>query len=77
MSDVVTLADCKAGQIVNLKKVNDRQLTIQLYSMGCILGETIRVERIAPFGDPMIINIEDSFISLRRDDAKKMEISNI
>lgn len=76
MSKVITLADCKAGQSVILKKVNDRQLTIQLYSMGCILGETIRVERIAPFGDPMIINVEDSFISLRRDDANKMEISN-
>ncbi len=77
MNDTTTLADCKAGQSVILNKVNDRQLTIQLYSMGCILGETIRVERIAPFGDPMIINIEDSFISLRRDDALNMEVSKI
>ena len=43
--------------------------------MGCILGETITLERIAPFGEPMIIRVEDSFISIRKDDAKKMEIN--
>ena len=52
----------------------DAQLTIQLYSMGCVVGEEILVERKAPFGDPIIISVEDSFISLRKDDAKKMEV---
>jgi ferrous iron transport protein A len=70
-----TLADCKVGDTVTLAKVLDKQLTIQLYSMGCILGETITLERIAPFGEPMIIRVEDSFISIRKDDAKKMEIN--
>ena len=70
-----TLADCKVGDTVTLAKVLDKQLTIQLYSMGCILGETITLERIAPFGEPMIIRVEDSFISIRKDDAEKMEIN--
>lgn len=75
MSQNKTLADCKAGEIVTLLEVSDEQLTIQLYSMGCIMGEDIRVEKIAPFGDPMIISVEDIFISLRRDDARKMMVA--
>ncbi|MBL4709456.1 MAG: ferrous iron transport protein A [Flavobacteriales bacterium] len=69
-----TLADYKVGDKVILKKVLDNHLTIQLYSMGCILGEEITIERKAPFGDPIIIRVEDSFISLRKDDAQKMEV---
>ena len=75
MEKTVTLAQCKVGDKVMLHKVLDKQLTIQLYSMGCVLGEEITIERIAPFGDPLIISIDDSFISIRRADAQLMEIS--
>ena len=68
------LADYKVGDKVVLKNVLDSQLTIQLYSMGCVLGEEILIERKAPFGDPIIISVEDSFISLRKNDAQKMEV---
>jgi ferrous iron transport protein A len=74
MTQTLTLADCKVGDKVTLSKVLDEQLTIQLYSMGCVLGEEITLERIAPFGEPMIIRVEDSFISLRRGDAEQMQI---
>lgn len=69
-----TLDQSNVGDIVLLKDVLDKQLTIQLYSMGCVLGEEITIERKAPFGDPIIISVEDSFISLRKDDASKMEV---
>ena len=72
-----TLADCITGDGATLISVEDEQLSIQLYCMGCIPGETVTVERIAPFGDPMIVSVEDSFISLRRVDAEKMKVKKI
>ena len=69
-----SLADYKVGDRVILKEVLDAQLTIQLYSMGCVLGEELLIERKAPFGDPIIISVEDSFISLRKGDAQKMQV---
>lgn len=54
--------------------MNDHQLTIQLYSMGCFVGESLTLERVAPFGEPLIIRVEDSFISLRKADAENMEV---
>ena len=69
-----SLADYKVRDRVILKEVLDAQLTIQLYSMGCVLGEELLIERKAPFGDPIIISVEDSFISLRKSDAQKMQV---
>lgn len=69
-----TLADCKIGDEVILSKIDERHLSIQLFSMGCLIGERITIERIAPFGDPIVISIEDSFISLRKADAMQMQV---
>lgn len=74
MTDSSTLAECRQGDQVTLLGVDDKQLSIQLFCMGCIPGEVIIVERIAPFGDPIIISVEDSFISLRKEDASRMRI---
>lgn len=74
MTDSSTLAECRQGDQVTLLGVDDEQLSIQLFCMGCIPGEVVIVERIAPFGDPIIISVEDSFISLRKADASRMRI---
>lgn len=72
-----TLAECNKGESAKLKGIDGEQLSIQLFCMGCIPGETITIERIAPFGDPIMISVEDSFISIRKEDAKKMRIEKI
>lgn len=74
MKHPITLAECQKGDKLTLESVDDDDLSIQLLSMGCIPGETLRIEKIAPLGDPILINIEDSFISLRKSDAAKMKV---
>lgn len=64
----------KQGDTVILEEVLDPQLSIQLYCMGCLPGERLTIERIAPFGDPLIISVEDSFITLRKADAGKIKV---
>jgi len=71
------LADCKVGEKVCLKAIDETQLSIQLSSMGCFIGELIRVERIAPFGDPIVISVDNNFISLRKKDAQQMKVGKI
>lgn len=77
MSQSKTLSSCKIGETVRLNEIKDRQLSVQLYTMGCIPGEMIKIERIAPFGDPILIQVDESFISIRKSDAKLIEIENI
>lgn len=74
---ITTLAECTTGDKAKLNAIDDEQLSIQLFCMGCIPGETITIERIAPFGDPIMISVEDSFISIRKEDAEKMQIEKV
>jgi ferrous iron transport protein A len=75
--NTITLAACTTGESAKLIGIDDEQLSIQLFCMGCIPGESITIERIAPFGDPIMISVEDSFISIRKEDAEKMRIEKV
>lgn len=45
--------------------------------MGCTPGEEVEVEKIAPFGDPIAINISGYVLSLRRAEASTVQIRKI
>lgn len=77
MNKPTTLADCKTGDIATLYAIEDEQLSIQLCSMGFIPGENIRVETIAPLGDPILISADDSFISIRKADAASLKVKKV
>ncbi len=44
-------------------------MSIKLMEMGCLPGESIVVERIAPLGDPMAITVSGYSLSLRKHEA--------
>ncbi len=58
-----------------IKQINDENLAIQLLAMGFILGEEIKVERIAPLKDPILITSGTNYISIRKADAKNIDIN--
>jgi ferrous iron transport protein A len=58
-----------------IKKINDDDLAIQLLAMGFVLGGEITVERIAPLRDPILITSGTNYISIRKDDAKNIDIN--
>lgn len=37
--------------------------------MGCLPGESVQVERVAPLGDPMAVTISGYQLSLRKQEA--------
>jgi ferrous iron transport protein A len=41
--------------------------------MGLTVGSTVRVERIAPLGDPVEITVKGYSLSLRKEDLDKIE----
>jgi ferrous iron transport protein A len=42
--------------------------------MGLVRGSDVRVERVAPLGDPIEIKIKGYSLSLRKEDAEKIEV---
>lgn len=56
----------EGGVVVELRKT---AVALQLMEMGILPGEYIEVDRIAPLGDPMSVNVAGALLSLRREEA--------
>ena len=69
-----TLDQLKEAETGTIHQITDDQLALQLLTMGFILGEKITVDRIAPLKDPILITSGTNYISIRKEDAKKINI---
>ncbi|KXK45505.1 MAG: ferrous iron transport protein A [Bacteroidetes bacterium ADurb.Bin141] len=45
--------------------------------MGCIPGENVRVERVAPLGDPIAITVAGYILSIRKSEAETVLVSTL
>jgi ferrous iron transport protein A len=66
------LSDLKPGQIGVIKDFENSELQLKLMEMGCIPGERVIVEQVAPLGDPISIRIAGYSLSLRINEANKI-----
>jgi ferrous iron transport protein A len=65
----VRLSGIRKGQSCVIESFTDEKMKLKLLEMGCLPGEIIRVDRLAPFGDPMAITVSESTLSIRLDEA--------
>lgn len=49
-------------------------ISIKLMEMGCVPGESVKVEQVAPLGDPISISVAGYNLSLRLDEAASILI---
>jgi ferrous iron transport protein A len=63
------LSQLEIGQSGVVKEFTDLEMSVKLMEMGCLPGETIKVTRVAPFGDPIAINVSGYQLSLRKFEA--------
>jgi Fe2+ transport system protein FeoA len=69
-SDAVPLSQILPGQQASVVKVTGNGPVRRRYlEMGFVKGEIIKVERVAPLGDPIQYLVKGYHLSLRRDDA--------
>lgn len=66
---VVRLSELKPGQTGIIKEFNNSDLHLKLMEMGCLPGEEIQMEQIAPLGDPISVNVAGYHLSLRINEA--------
>ncbi len=80
MNDAMTdkkLSEIKVGKQVVIKSFENDDIFLKLMEMGCVPGETITVEQIAPFKDPISITVAGYRLSLRLDEAEHILVEEI
>jgi ferrous iron transport protein A len=66
------LSELGPGTVARIHSFEKNDLFLKLMEMGCVPGELIRVEQIAPFGDPISITVAGYNLSLRLDEAENI-----
>lgn len=69
---IMKLSDLKAGEKGTISGFETSELELKLMEMGCIPGEVIVVEKIAPLGDPISIRVAGYSLSLRKNEANQI-----
>ncbi len=67
---IVRLSELKPGQEGIIKEFNSNEIFLKLMEMGCVPGERILLEQIAPLGDPISVNVSGYHLSLRLNEAE-------
>ncbi len=73
----MTAADLKIGEkgvIIDASSIN---IPLKLLEMGCLPGSEIELLQIAPFADPMYLNINGCYLAIRKETAIHILIEKI
>jgi len=67
---IIKLSELKPGQEGIIKEFKSNELFLKLMEMGCVPGEKILLEQIAPLGDPISVSVAGYHLSLRLNEAE-------
>lgn len=74
---MVTLNTLQIGDKATILKIEDSDIAVKLTEMGLLAGETIEIERKAPWGGPITINTEDYSVSMRLAEAATITVEKL
>lgn len=71
-ANIMPLSKLPLGVKAIIKYQEDLPFTLTLMEMGCVPGENISVQRVAPLGDPIALLIAGYHLSIRKADAENI-----
>lgn len=71
------LSEIQAGQTVKINSFTKDDIFLKLMEMGCLPGEIITIEKIAPLGDPISIKVAGYRLSLRINEADTILVEEV
>ena len=70
--NILKLSELRPGEHGIICEFRERDIYIKLMEMGCVPGETILLEQIAPLGDPISVSVAGYRLSLRMNEAENI-----
>jgi ferrous iron transport protein A len=68
-------SELKIGEVASIASVNLDEIPLKLLEMGCLPGNSITLIQIAPLGDPLYFNVNDSHVAIRIETAKEIRVT--
>ena len=74
----MTLAELKVGESAVIRAVGgEGALRCRLLDMGLIPNTAVKLQKIAPMGDPIEVQVRGYELTLRMEDAKKISVGGV
>ena len=72
---MATLKESQIGSTVRVKKIyGEGAVKRRIMDMGVTKGVEIYVRKVAPLGDPIEVTVRGYELSIRKEDAEKIEV---
>lgn len=72
-----SLADLRRGEKAIIIEFEVELVPLKLLEMGCLPGNEVELVQIAPFHDPMYLNINGSHLAIRKETALHILVEKI
>ena len=72
-----TIQSLKKGQKAIIKEFDIDVVPLKLLEMGCLPGNIVELLQIAPFGDPLFLDINGSHLAIRLETACQIAVDII
>ena len=73
----ISSSELKIGEVATITSVNLDEIPLKLLEMGCLPGNSITLIQVAPLGDPLYFNVNDSHVAIRVETAKSITVTKI
>ena len=74
---LTTISHLKKGEKALIKEFDVEDIPLKLLEMGCLPGNIVEIIQIAPFGDPLYLNINGAHLAIRLETAAVIEVEMI
>ena len=71
------LSEIEVGKMVLVKSFEKDDIFLKLMEMGCVPGEIIIIDQVAPLGDPISILVAGYHLSLRLNEAENIWVEEV
>ncbi|MGC6432357.1 MAG: FeoA family protein [Jejuia sp.] len=72
-----TLAHLKRGEQAVIADVSSAEIPLKLLEMGCLPGNSVTLLQVAPFKDPMYLNVNGTHLAIRKETAAHILIEKV
>ena len=72
-----TIESLKKGEKAIIIDFDVDLMPLKLLEMGCLPGNTVELLQVAPFGDPIYLDVNGSFLAIRMETARNITVEKI
>lgn len=72
-----TIVSLKRGEKGIIGNFSVDLIPVKLQEMGCLPGNEVQLIQLAPFSDPLYLNINGNNLAIRRETALLIEITKV